>query len=369
MGPGQKQMVFCCAEQWMGGQLYHMEPWGEGLKLSEGRTTGCCCMAAVDSGENGFRWGRAVVEAILPRDTALRVYAWASDTRRWGDWADLDEGIRAAEGDPRVSLAEVFGPPAAESGDFYLKCRGRYLWLMLELAATGGETPEIRRLRLWMGGDHMSQYLPAVYQGDDFTYRFLSIFDSMFADMERAIDELPGRIDCDNAEGELLRYLAGWVCVEGGGTAEELRERIRTALRDYESSCTVEGVRRNIRRLTGREAILLEPAQISPNRPECRDPALFRRLYGEDPCRVFALLPEKTFSSRQEQKDFQREMEALLPAGVSLQAVQLEQCIQLDWHTYLGINSRVGGYTPAALDEQVPIHYDTTIGGADHESC
>ena len=62
-----------------------------------------------------------------------------------------------------------------------------------------------------------------------------------------------------------------------------------------------------------------------------------------------------------------RDMEELIPAGMSMQMVQLKSCIQLDWHTYLGINSRVGGYVPAAIDEQVTIHYGTTIGGASHE--
>lgn len=369
MESGQAQMVFCCAEQWLGGLFYRVEPREDGLRLVGGHTTGCYCMTGVDSGENGFRWGRVVVEAALPPDTALRVYAYASDTRQWGEWADLDAGLKTLEGDPRPWLGELFGPPAAESGDFYLKSRGRYLWLMLELAAAGEQAPEIRSLRLRMGGDHMRDYLPALYQEEDFTYRFLSIFNSMYADMERAIDGLSGQMDYERAEGPLLHYLASWVCIEGGGAAEALRARIRTALRDYEERYTVEGVRRSIRRLTGRDAILLEPFQVSPNRPDCRDPALYRRLYGENPYRVIALLPEQTFSSRQEQENFQREMEELLPAGVTLQAVQLEQCIQLDWHTYLGINSRVGGYTPAVLDEQVSIHYDTTIGGADHESC
>ena len=47
----QAQMVFCCAEQWMGGRFYQVEPWGDGLRLDSGRSaTGVYCMAAVDSG-------------------------------------------------------------------------------------------------------------------------------------------------------------------------------------------------------------------------------------------------------------------------------------------------------------------------------
>ena len=150
-------------------------------------------------------------------------------------------------------------------------------------------------------------------------------------------------------------------------TAQALRRSVRTALADYEDRYTVGGVRRSVRELTGRDPIVIEHFQVSANRPDCADPALYRRLYGEDPHRCFVLLPEDTFSSQQERVRFQQSMADRLPAGVSMQLVQLKQCVQLDWHTYLGVNSRVGGYVAAAIDEQVTIHYDTTIGGANHE--
>ena len=368
MEPIQTQMVFCTAEQWMGGYFHRVEPRGDGLCLDPARaSTGVYCLAAVDSGEPGFRWGRAAVEAQLPPDTALRLYARCADTRRWGDWPDLDAGLRALEGDPMPVLEEIFGAPVSESGECLLPCAGRYLWLMLELTATGQQAPVVSALRLWMGGDHMTDYLPAIYQGEDFTRRFLSIFDSMYADMDRSIDALPGRMDYRHAGGELLEYLARWVCVERWDGEEELRRRISTALPDYEDLYTVEGVRRSVRRLTGREPILIEPFQVSPNRPDCRDPGLYRRLYGEDPYRFFVLLPEVTFSGQREREQFQREMEAVIPAGMSMQMIQLKSCVQLDWHTYLGINARIGGYVPAVIDEQATIHYDTTIGGANYE--
>lgn len=369
MEPIQAQMVFCCAEQWMGGLFHHIEPWGDGLRLGgTGAVTGMYCLPAVDSGENGFAWDRVLVEADLPPDTALRIYARASDTRQWGDWADLDQGLHSLGEDPVPALREIFGAPVGESGDCLLRRTGRYLWLMAELTATGAARPVIHAVRLWVRGDHMVDYLPAIYQEDEFTRRFLSVFNSVFSDMEHAIDGLPGRMDYGYARGELLRYLASWVCVEGADSDEVLRARIRTALPDYEQLYTVEGVRRSVRRLTGKEPILIEHFQVSPNRPDCADPELYRRLYGEDPYRFFVLLPEDTFSSQRERQQFQRDMEEVIPAGMSMQMVQLKPCIQLDWHTYLGVNSRVGGYVPAAIDEQVTIHYDTTIGGANHES-
>lgn len=368
MEPIQAQMVYCCAEQWMSGFFHQVEPWGDGLRLNpEKASTGVYCLAAVDSGEKGFRWGRAAVEADLPPDTALRIYARAADTLRWADWPDLDQGIRTLTGDPLPALREIFGAPVSGSGECLLPCTGRYLWIMLELTATGSQAPVIRKLRLWMRGDHMTDYLPAIYQGEDFTRRFLSIFDSMYADMDRSIDALPGRMDYRHADGELLRYLASWVCVDRSGSTEELRQRISTALPDYEDLYTVEGVRRSVRRLTGRDPILIEPFRVSPNRPDCADPVLYRRLYGEDPYRFFVLLPEDTFAGQKEREQFQRDMEEVIPAGMTMQMIQLKPCVQLDWHTYLGINARIGGYVPAVIDEQATIHYDTTIGGANHE--
>ncbi len=368
MPPIQRQMVFQCAEQWLGGLFYHIVPDGDGWRLDRDQGgTGVYCMKAVDSGEKGFSWQRAAVEADLPPDTALRVYAYASDSRKWGEWEDLDQGLRSLEEDPLPAVREIFGPPASDCGDFFLKCTGRYLWLAFELTAAGTQVPSVRRLRLWMAGDHMIDYLPSIYRSQDFTKRFLSIFNSMYADMERAIDGLPGRVDYEYAEGGLLRYLASWMSVDRGDSPEVLRQRIRTALSDYEDLYTVEGVRQSIRRLTGRDPILIEHFQVSPSRPECRDPEIYRQLYGEDPYRFFVLLPEDTFSSQRERKEFQRQMEEVIPAGMTMQMIQLKQCVQLDWHTYLGINSTVGGYVPAAINEQVTIHYDTTIGGESHE--
>ena len=185
--------------------------------------------------------------------------------------------------------------------------------------------------------------------------------------MERAIDALPSAVDYEYAEGELLRTLASWVCVNPVTKADQLRDRIRTALPDYENRFTVEGVRRSVRRLTGKDPILIEHFTVSPNRPDCGNPQLYRRLYGENPYRFFVLLPEGTFASQQARQTFLGEMERLIPAGMSVQLIELKQCVQLDWHTYLGINSRVGGYVPAVIDEQVTIQNDTTIGGASHE--
>ena len=123
---------------------------------------------------------------------------------------------------------------------------------------------------------------------------------------------------------------------------------------------TPRGIARSARRLSGELPWIIEHFSVDPNDPSCKNPELYRRLYGDDPYRFFLLLPQGAFTE-------QRQMEELIPAETEMELILLKPCVQLDWHTYLGLNSRIGNYVPAVIDESVTIHYDTTIGGTDHE--
>lgn len=358
----QDYLVICCREQWQGGLFCHVESVGDTLQLAAPHHTGVYCLPPVDSGENGFSWSRLIVSADLPQDCGLRIYTRCADQADWPAWDSMRAAFQGQEESPASVLRDCFGPPVPPGTDCWISGSGRYLWVAFELTATGGGLPTIHSLQLRMGGDHMLDYLPAIYRGDDFTLRYLSIFNSMFQDMEDAVEALPRQLDPAGTSDEMLRSLAQWVCLDS--EEQGLRTRIRTVLEEYETMYTVAGVARSVQRLTGREPVLIEHFMVDPNRAACRNPALYRRLYGDNPYRFFVLLDDDTFASRDQMEWFLSRMQGLIPAGTELELVLLKQCVQLDWHTYLGVNSRVGSYIPAVIDETVTIHYDTTIGGA-----
>lgn len=362
MSATQEYLNLCCREQWEAGVLWNLECRGDALLLPPDAFMGLACLKVLDSGESAFRWERLKIRAELPDDCALRVYARAADQP---DWPERDR-LGAAETPFPEQVRSLFGPPAAAGTDVLLGCTGRYLWLVLELAAGGAGRPRIDGISLRIRGDHMVDYLPAIYQEQDFTYRYLSIFNSMLQDLEGEIDAMPRLLDVHSAPPEMLRFLAGWLCVEPEERGP-LPERLPQVLEEYEGLYTVEGVKSSVRRLTGRTPEIVEHFAVDPNDPACRNPALYRRLYGENPYRFFLLLPNDTFASRWEMERFLERMKTLVPAETELELVLLKPCIQLDWHTYLGVNSRIGSYIPAAIDETAVIHYDTTIGGRDHE--
>lgn len=365
MSQTQQYRFLCLPEQWRDSLLRRVQVEEGGLALEPGALWGAAALPPVDGGESAFRWDRLRLEVQVPREAGVRVYARASDRPDWPEWAGLAEAEQPAQW-----LRERFGPPLAPGSDLLLACRGRYLWLALELATGGGASPRVAGLSLRQGGDHMVDYLPAIYQGQDFTYRYLSIFNSLFQDMEEAVDELPRQLDPASAPEDMLRFLAQWLCVgpeDGLEGAAALRAALPGILGEYENLYTPEGVCRSVERLTGRKPLLIEHFQVSPNDPDCRNPELYRRLYGQQPYRLFVLLPQETFGGRREVEAFLHNIAGLVPAEVEVELVLLRRCIQLDWHTYLGVNSAIGGYEPAVINESMAMHYNTTIGGYDHE--
>ena len=343
----------------MGGRFFQTECRQDTLRLKEGAFAGSVCLPPLDSGENAFRWTRLRLRADIPEDAGLRVYARASDSAAWAEWDTLS-------GSGTEELRRLFGDPVGRGTDILLSRTGRYLWLAMELTAGGEARPCVHALSVRMSGDHMTDYLPAIYQEQDFTWRFLSIFNSIFQDMEAEIEDLPRQLNPASASPEMLEYLSQWLCMDPERDTGALRDRLTGILDEYETLYTTEGVRQSAYRLTGKMPYLIEHFNVNPNAPECRNPALYRKLYGEDPYRFFLLPPQGTFAGRRDMERFLERMRDRVPAESSMELVILRPCVQLDWHTYLGINSQIGDYIPASIDESMTLHYDKTIGGIDH---
>jgi phage tail-like protein len=319
----------------------NIELAGGSITLRRGRfSKGRVCLRAIDSGESEFVWQRLSLECELPKDTLIRIYARASD----------DETDTGAQAQP-----QGVGP------DIYLSVAGRYLWLEFELLS-GEECPVIHKLRLFLRGDRMADYLPEIYRtGGDFAKRFLAVFDSLVTDLEREIYHITARFDYKTADGAELERLASWVGVDAAGDDGVTRGRIAAALEDYESMFTVEGIRRSVARLTGAAPVIIEYTDVDPNSRDCPDSEIYRRLYGENPYKFFILLDSDTFAGRDDREGFIDRMEGLIPAGMEFEAVMLRHRIRLGDHCYLGLNSYISSYIPAALSGDVNVQHDVIV--------
>ncbi|MCU1693847.1 MAG: phage tail protein [Frankiales bacterium] len=86
--------------------------------------------------------------------------------------------------------------------------------------------------------------LPAVYQEDEFTTRFLSAFDVVLAPVVATLDDLHAYVDPALAPDDFLAWLAGWVGVtlEAAGSPAARRAVVGQAVSLHRQRGTVRGI-------------------------------------------------------------------------------------------------------------------------------
>lgn len=371
----RKLRTLCKREDWNGSVFWHVEQQGD-LIFLDGKqySSGYFCLAPIDSRFDEFQWSRVQITCDLPEDCLISVHALATDElempEEYREYTDetLMDTIHALPGmkNPKLAAEDIYGPAIANESDVLVRGKGRYLLLMIELSSTGGRNPSVSKVSVQMAGDHMTDYLPEIYRDDDFTYRFLSIFNSLHIDLEQKIEDIPKVFDIERTSNDMLGYLASWLCIDATGKSrDELKKQIRKAFSEYETMYTVDGIRASVQYLTGVNPLIIEAKDVDPNGADCKEPEVYRRLYGENLRKFFVLLKEGVFPDRKAMDRFVEDMQKRIPAGVAMELIQLRSTIQLDKHTYLGLNTVIQGYNPVTIDENSTIQYGTMIGGGE----
>jgi phage tail-like protein len=138
------------------------------------------------------------------------------------------------------------------------------------------------------------ELLPAVYQEDPFTERFVGGFDDVLAPILATLDCLVDYFDPYLAPEDFLEWMASWVGIEmeEGWPIERRRAVLSTAVEMYRMRGTVAGLRANLQVLTGGRVEIADNGGVSfsknPNAdlPGEASPRLAVRIRVHDPASV-----------------------------------------------------------------------------------
>lgn len=227
-----------------GRTLWRVDPAGgrgrEGLVITE----------AIDSGRERHRWQRVRIRAAVPGGTTIHVEsATGEDGALPVEQLTWTTCLRAAGDNPDCLVQSA---------------PGRYLWLRLTLRSNGRVAPSVHALRIALGTGSYLQYLPAAFQEDEesrrFLERFLAIFQSGFDDLNELVDTLVDLFEPRRTRGAFLPWLAQWIglLVDPTWTETELRDRIAEAMRTYGRRGTADGLQAAIRAYAGVDARIVE---------------------------------------------------------------------------------------------------------------
>jgi phage tail-like protein len=227
---------------WLGEPLEHLAPAAAALFSS-----GSLVSRAIDSGIEGCRWHRVRVDADVPDGTGVRLSVAVGD----GAPPHVDDWQSA----PGGALDFLIDQPP-----------GRYAFLKLELAATQGVAPRVRRIRLDFPRASSFEDMPAVYRQtaevENFGERFLSLFDASIEEIDRAIERHPALLDVRGVPDEALAWLGGFldVAAEPWWGAERYRRVLRAAPALYRRRGTPEALARAVELIFGTRPAITEAA-------------------------------------------------------------------------------------------------------------
>ena len=222
-------------------------------------TQGSLVTRALDSGIPRCRWHRVRVDADLPKGTALSVQVVTTE--------QTPSTPAAATQPPPADLPNAAdwqtAPPDAT--DFLIEQPpGRYLYLRLILSGDSTASPVIRQVRLDFPRVTSADLLPAVYRHDpvaeDFTERFLSLFDASLSGLDRVVERYPALLDAQGVPDPVLPWLASLLGLsfEPGWDAQTRRALLSAGPQLIRDRGTPAGLQRVIQTVFGVSPVIEE---------------------------------------------------------------------------------------------------------------
>lgn len=311
-----------------------------------------------DSGQEDSTWQSLRIEGSF-HDCKLEVIAAASE-----------EDYREVMQDPDVSCAKketiirsMEGIRKVNTTDILLTgLTGRYLYLLFKVNGQLECEFRIQMATVEFPKNTFLEYFPEVYQTeDDFFERYISIFQSMYMDVERRIDRLPLRLDYEKADLADLLQLAEWIGMDEvlvqeavrDGSTQKLRQLIAHANEIQSAKGTKNALKLVLQILYGGQIEILEYFkwyEYLENRPE--ELRLYQNLYGKDSFSLTILIEDKDGKkyTEAEQKNMHRIITRMLPLGMDCNLIFLCSSSHMDTHCYLDHNSQLASLTAAHVN-------------------
>lgn len=340
------------------GTLTGLELKGDRLVLTKG-THHALFLPAVNSYEENSMWGRFRLKASLPQSCILVLRAFARDgevgAQKKVEEVDeylLDENV------PLEDKLKFF-----EHGDcvksvncqnlLLYELKGQYLWLCMEIIGAG--EGEMSGLYLESQGDNFMQTFPEIYQErGSFFHRYISIFSSMYQELQDKIDHVEEWLDVEKVPGPLLHHFAGWLGLEVDGEfPEEVLRRLLT--KAYELN-RIKGTRQAVIRLVelvlGEQAIVVE-RNLLKEQADREEVKLYNRLYGTSKQDITVLINRKSDEKLQAQLLYL--LKQYKPVKSRMKLVFYRDLNSLDSYCFLDGNARLGCLTGGRMDENYAI--------------
>lgn len=293
----------------------------------------CCILDRIDGVEEDSHWGRLKFECDFEKDTIYTVYVFATNSERLI--------INGKE----IMIA---GKKFINQNDVLLyDVQGRFLYVMLVVNGYG--KGYIDNFCIDNQGDFYMESLPEVYKDyGSFFHRYLSVFSSLYMDLEKKIENAEEIFDLDKAPVNVLTIFGKWLGIDVSGDFLS-EDKLRLLIKEAYSLNRMKGTRKALERLTeivlGEKTIILEKNQLYEDE---RNKENYEFLYGKGKYDVTILIKSYVPENQKSQLEFL--IKQFVPIRCSLNIRFLDECNGLGDHLYMDINTRITENPTGELD-------------------
>ncbi len=314
----------------------------------------CLILGRIDGVEEDSDWGHLHFDCDIEEDMIYTVHIFASnyeEFNRKGVLTNIEEFLLGDTDDlaTKKKFFEIAGAKKiVNHNDILLyDIKGRYLYVMLEINGMGKGS--IENMYINSQGDFFMESLPEVYhEYGGFYHRYLSIFSTMFMELQGKIENADDILNLDNASYELLTLFGKWLGIDVSGDFLS-EDKLRRLIKEAYSLNRMKGTRKALERLTeiilDEKTIILEKNCLH-NEAESEDN--YEALYGKGAYDVTMLI--KTHVPENQKSQLLFLIKQFVPVRCNLNIRFLDESSGLDDHLYLDMNTKVNENIPAELD-------------------
>lgn len=306
----------------------------------------CLYLKPLNGGNDEATWGRLFFKESHSDATNYLVYIAASD-----ELITPDEDTIAAN--RRMIMDTLGGKRYVNQSDILLyEFTGRYLYIGLEAISQDVPNLTISGMAVDKIGDNFMNTFPQIYhERNSYFHRLMSVYSTIYNNMEAEIANLPKLLDLDNCPAELLPIYGKWLGIDvGDGFLEEtvLRSLVKEAYQLNRMKGTSWCLERISEILLGNKGLVVERNRLEEFLSDTQM-SDYKSLYGDNIYDVSLLVRGTIKPALRSQ--LQYILDQFLPIRCRLHIIELDQMGSLGSHVYLDINAKVYQTSEGALDK------------------
>jgi phage tail-like protein len=353
LAEGTKSFVFNCKSDWEYGTIVCGATISESSVEFDQPGGMVVVTPCLDSGIEDTVWHRLRLKFEMSENSKINLFAFSSNSPRVSvgnsvEPIDFDAFLRKSEN----SRANIFGSIGARKFEnpediLLFGIRGRYLWICIEpIMYDPDSVVRISEMRVEFPRTSFVGYLPEVYQHtkeDSFLSRFVSVFQSIYVDMEQKIDCVPLYFEPLKNDFNFLSWIASWLSIKDIEIwkEEKLRLLIAEAIEIFKIKGTKRSLVQIIERYVGAKPIIVEQFEVAENDYYKKDRKTIENLYGDSSYVFTVLIGEEYIRETDEFANLLKIIGIVAPVDSICNLVVIRRSIFLGFHCYIGINSYI----------------------------